>query len=166
MSTNTKEIGFEAFIEQWLTERNGYVRRLSSQYDKDLCLDSETLLSFVSATQGKEWEKLVEQFGEDRAKARFLDRVTSEIRERGVLDVLRNGVRDSGSSFSLAFFKPVAGLNPETLALYGSNVFSEIRQLKYSKKNENSIDMVLFLNGIPVMTVELKNQFTGQSVEH
>lgn len=166
MTTNLKEIGFEAYIEDFLIQANRFAKRLSSQYDKGLCMDAEVLMGFVLATQKKEWEKLSGQYGEERAKERFLERVSGEIRERGLLDVLRNGVKDSGASFSLAFFRPVASLNEETKALYEANAFTVVRQLKYSKKNENSIDMVLFLNGLPIMTVELKNQLTGQSVEH
>lgn len=166
MTTNTKEIGFEAFIEGFLLSSANYQKRLSSQYDKDLCMDVEILMNFITSTQSKQWGKLVEQYGEERAKERLLGRISDEIRERGLLDVLRNGAKDSGASFVLAYFKPVASLNLESLALYGANIFTVVRQVKYSKKNENSIDMVLFLNGLPIITIELKNQLTGQSVEH
>lgn len=166
MTTNIKEIGFEAFIEGFLLSSANYQKRLSSQYDKELCMDVEILMNFIASTQSKQWGKLVEQYGEERAKERLLGRISDEIRERGLLDVLRNGAKDSGASFVLAYFKPVASLNPESLALYGANIFTVVRQVKYSKKNENSIDMVLFLNGLPIITIELKNQLTGQSVEH
>lgn len=167
MATNTKEIGFEAFIEAYLLAPSiGYRKRLSSNYDKDLCMDTELLLEFIRNTQEKAWGKLVEQYGEERARERFLSRVSDEIHERGFLDVFRNGIKDSGASFSLAYFKPNTAFNPESLELYQGNILSITRQLKYSKKNENSIDMVLSLNGLPFTTVELKNQMTGQSIEH
>jgi type I restriction enzyme, R subunit len=78
---------------------------------------------------------------------------------------LRNGIRDSGSKFQLAYFRPASGLNEETQRLYGANLFGLVRQLRYSGKNENSLDLVLFLNGIPIFTAELKNPLTGQTVE-
>jgi type I restriction enzyme R subunit len=166
MATNTKEIGFEAFIEGFLLTHGNYQKRSASNYDRTLCMDAEVLMKFVSDTQAKQWDKLSDQYGTEKARERFLTRVSDEIRERGILDVLRNGIKDSGSSFSFVYFKPNTAFNPENKGLYVSNVFSVVRQLKYSKKNENSIDMVLFLNGLPIITVELKNQFTGQSIEH
>ena len=80
------------------------------------------------------------------------------VAHRGVIDVLRNGFKDRGCSFSMVYFQPNSGLNLEHRELYLKNRRSHIRQLKYSLKNENSIDMALFLNGIPLLTMELKNQ--------
>lgn len=165
MTTNTKEIGFEEFIESYLIDKNGYVQRAASNYDKGLCLDKEKVLNFIKQTQDKEWKKLVELHGED-AIEKFLNRLDEEIGARGALDVLRKGINDHGISFDLAFFKPPTKLNPEVLQKYNANIFSVIRQLKYSENNENSIDMVLFLNGLPIFTIELKNQLTGQSVQN
>jgi len=84
------------------------------------------------------------------------------IPRRNMVDVLRNGFKDRGANFSIVFFEPNSGLNLEHQELYLKNRYSLIRQLKYSLKNENSIDMALFLNGIPLLTKELKNQLTGQ----
>lgn len=165
MSTNTKEIGFEAFIEGFLLSQSNYQKRSSSDYNKDYCMDTEILLSFLQSTQSKQWAKLAEHYG-DRVEDRFLARLSDEIKARGLLDVLRNGMKDSGVSFSFVYFQPNTDFNPESIELYHKNVFSVMRQVKYSKKNENSIDMVLFLNGLPIITIELKNQLTGQSIEH
>ena len=79
--------------------------------------------------------------------SRSLKRVSSEIERRGVLDVLRNGVKDSGVKFRLAYFRPASGLNEETRRLYLANLFSVVRQVCYSTKNENCLDLILFLNG-------------------
>lgn len=163
--TNTRESGFEAFIEQELVSLHGYRTRPASSYDKELCMDTELVIEFLRTTQSRAWEKIVEQYGDD-VEMRFLARLDQEIAERGLLDVLRNGITDRGVRFSLAFFQPENEKNPETLADYAGNILSVVRQVKYSAMNENSIDMVLFVNGLPFFTVELKNQFTGQNVIH
>ena len=100
-----------------------------------------------------------------RRQRTFLQRLAAEIEQRGALDVLRNGIKDSGCKFQLAYFRPASGLNEETQRLHAANLFALVRQLRYSAKNENSLDLVLFLNGIPIFTAELKNPLTGQDVE-
>jgi len=163
--TNTRESGFEEFIEQELVSLHGYRTRTASSYEKELCMDTELVIEFLRTTQSRAWEKIAEQYGDD-VDTRFLARLDQEIAERGLLDVLRNGITDRGVRFSLAFFQPENARNPETLADYAGNILSVVRQVKYSGTNENSIDMVLFVNGLPLFTVELKNQFTGQNVIH
>jgi Nucleotidyl transferase AbiEii toxin, Type IV TA system/Type I restriction enzyme R protein N terminus (HSDR_N) len=90
---------------------------------------------------------------------------TREIERRGALDVLRNGIKDSGCKFRLAYFRAASGLNEETRRLHAANLFSVVRQVHYSTRNERSLDFVLFLNGIPIFTAELKNPLTAQTVE-
>lgn len=166
MKTNTREVGFEEFIDIHLTFNNGYkTRNAKRDFDKVLAMDPELVLEFILKTQPKAWEKLTERHGES-ARDRFLQRLDEEITTRGLLDVFRKGVDDHGVHIDMAFFQPTTGLNKETLALYEGNILSVIRQVKYSDKNENSIDMVLFLNGLPIFTIELKNQLTGQSVQN
>ncbi|MFO0718929.1 MAG: type I restriction endonuclease [Candidatus Paceibacterota bacterium] len=161
--TNTKESGFEEFIEQELKCLHSYRTRSTSSYNKELCMDTELVLEFIHTTQKDSWDKLVEQYGGDVAN-RFLARLDEELLSRGLLSVLREGVRDRGVTIKLAYFKPENDRNPETLADYAGNILSVMRQVKYSAKNENSIDMVIFVNGLPLFTAELKNQFTGQNV--
>jgi len=141
----------------------GYRKRLAQDYDRGLCLIPDDLVDFVIGTQPKEWEKLKLQHGAE-TRERFLKRVASEIDKRGTLDVLRNGIRDYGTRFELAYFRPSSGLNEGLRRLYEANVFSVVRQLHYSQKTEQSIDLVLFLNGVPIFTAELKNPLTGQNV--
>jgi len=143
----------------------GYLRRRPEDYDRALCLLPRDLLDFIVATQPKEWERLKQHHGAE-VKERFLARVAREVEQRGLLDVLRGGVKDSGCHFTMACFRPASGLNEEVRRLYEGNGFSVVRQLKYSAKNENSLDLVLFLNGLPILTAELKNPLTGQTVEH
>jgi len=161
--TNTKESGFEEFIEQQLVSLHKYRSRPNSAYNKDLCMDTELVLEFIQTTQKDGWNKLVEQYGGDVAN-RFLARLDEELLSRGLLSVLREGVKDRGVNIHLAYWKPENDKNPETLADYAGNILSVMRQVKYSAKNENSIDMVIFVNGLPLFTTELKNQFTGQNV--
>lgn len=142
----------------------GYRRRRPEDYDRTLCLIPNDVLDFVLATQPQEWKKLTQHHGAG-VKEQFLKRVSSEIERRGALDVLRNGIKDSGCKFQLAYFRPASGLNEETRRLYQANLFSIVRQVRYSTKNEKSLDLVLFLNGVPIFTAELKNPLTGQHVE-
>lgn len=143
----------------------GYRKRSPNDYNRSLCIDPDVVLEFVYATQPQEWEKLKAQHGAD-VKQKFLQRLASEITKRGTLDVLRKGIKDSGCKFQMAFFKPSTGLNQDTQKLYAANQFTIIRQLKFSEKSEQSLDMGLFLNGIPIFTAELKNPLTGQTVEN
>ena len=133
-------------------------------YDRALCLLPTDVLDFVLATQPKQWQRLSQHHGAE-VRQRFLKRLSSEIDRRGALDVLRRGVKDMGCSCRLAYFRPASGLNEETRRLHAANFFAVARQIRYSTRNERSLDMVLFLNGLPVFTAELKNQVTGQTVE-
>jgi type I restriction enzyme R subunit len=142
----------------------GYRKRDPKDYDRALCLLPRDAVDFVLATQPKEWKRLEQHHG-TAVREQFLRRLAAEIERRGALDVLRNGLKDSGCKFRLAYFRPASGLNEETRRLHAANLFSEVRQLHYSTKNEKSLDLVLFLNGIPIFTAELKNLLNGQDVE-
>jgi type I restriction enzyme R subunit len=162
--TNTKEIGFEEFIEGQLQKAHGFRVRVASSYDKELCMDRELVLEFVKISQPKSWQKLTQQYG-SAVDAEFLKRLDSEIERRGVLSIFREGITDRGVTFKLVYWKPQNKLNPDSWKDYEKNIFSAMRQVKYSTKNENSIDTVIFLNGLPIFTIELKNQLTGQTVK-
>jgi type I restriction enzyme R subunit len=142
----------------------GYRKRKPEDYDRSLCLLPRDVLDFVLATQPKEWKKLEQHHGAG-VREQFLKRLAAEIERRGALDVLRNGLKDSGCKFRLAYFRPASGLNEETRRLHAANLFAVVRQVYYSAKNEKSLDLVLFLNGIPIFTAELKNPLNGQDVE-
>jgi len=141
----------------------GYRKRSPEEYDRALCLIPRDVTDFILATQPKEWEKLKQHHG-TAVKEQFLKRLAREIERRGSLDVLRNGIKDSGCTFRLAYFRPSSGLNEETQRLHAANLFAVVRQLKFSLKNENGLDIALFLNGIPIFTAELKNPLTGQTI--
>jgi len=146
------------------TPPGGYRKRRPEEYDRALCLLPRDVVDFVLATQPKEWRKLEQHHG-SAVKEQFLKRLAAEIERRGALDVLRNGIKDSGCKFQLAYFRPASGLNEETRRLHAANLFAVVRQVRYSSKNENCLDLVLFLNGIPIFTAELKNPLNGQDVE-
>ena len=157
-----QEKDFEDHIEAHLN-RSGYRSRRTVHYNKRLCLIHDETLQFIRDTQPKEYEKLERQY-EEKTPINLLNRISREIGRRGVLDVLRKGVKDRGCNFNLTYFHPSSGMNPDQRRLYAQNRFSLIRQLKYSQRNEKSVDMVLFLNGLPLVTMELKNSLTGQTV--
>jgi len=151
--------------EPWPATPGGYRLRRPEEYDRSLCLIPRDAIDFVIATQPKTWQRLEEHYG-DETKNRFLARLAKEVTNRGTLDVLRNGVKDAGCRFDLSFARPSSKLNPDVQNLYASNVFSVVRQLRYSEQHGDSLDLVLFLNGLPLFTAELKNPFTGQDIEH
>ncbi len=146
------------------TPPGGYRKRKPEDYDRTLCLLPRGVVDFVLATQPKEWKKLEQHHGA-AVKEQFLKRLAAEIERRGALDVLRNGIKDSGCKFQLAYFRPASSMNEDTRRLHAANLFSVVRQVHYSGRNENSIDLVVFLNGIPIFTAELKNPLSGQDLE-
>ena len=157
--TNYTEQDFEEHIEEQL-KNNGY-QSTSDRVRQNPLSDSSKLIEFIQETQSKlsrNWNSNMVQI-----QSQNLKRVSSEIESRGVIDVLRKGVKDRGCSFHLVYFQPKSGLNPEHQELYKKNKLISVRQLKYSTKNENSIDMGIFINGIPIMMLELKNSLTGQN---
>lgn len=143
----------------------GYHKCSPELYDKSLCLLPKDVLNFILITQPKEWGKLKKAAPGD-TEGHFLQNLAAQIEKRGTLDVLRNGVKDYGCKFDLAYFPPVTTLNPDLQRLYQGNIYSIVRQLKFSQKNEKSLDTAIFLNGLPLFTVELKNPLTGQNVQH
>jgi type I restriction enzyme R subunit len=162
---DVSEKNFEASIEAHLLNVNGYERRTSADYDPELCLIPDDVIRFVQSTQPTEWAKLKQQYGES-ARTKFLYRLCEQIDKRGTLDVLRKGFKDVGARFQLVFFRPASGLNEETQRLYAANIFSVVRQLHFSQKDRKSLDLAIFINGLPVFTAELKNPFTAQTVQN
>ena len=143
--TNYTEQDFEEHIEEQLNN-SGYHIVPPTEYDKTLCLIPSKLIEFIKETQPKTFEKLELQYGSE-TESKLTKRISSEIESRGVIDVLRKGVKDRGCTFHLVYFQPKSGLNPEHQELFKKNRLITVRQLKYSKHNENSIDMGIFING-------------------
>lgn len=160
-----KEVSFETEICGHLAA-HGWLHAAgdAAHYDRSRALFPPDVVAWVHASQPKAWETLAKNHGA-AAEAMLLDRIRKQIDERGTLDVLRHGVELIGlrAPLKLAEFKPAFGLNEEILARYNANRLRVVQQVRYSRANENCIDLVLFLNGLPVATVELKTDFT-QSV--
>lgn len=160
-----KEIDFESHIFQYLTRKDGggYIGIDDTQYDKKLCLIPEEFIHFIKTTQEKEYKALQLQYGND-TDTRIIQTLEKNLKTYGSLHVLRKGFKDRGQHIRTVFFPPANAKNPEHIRLYQQNRFEVIRQLHYSEKNNNSIDLALFINGIPFATAELKNAFTGQYI--
>ena len=165
MVKKTSEKALEAqIVQDYLVDNNKYFSRPNNKYDAKLCMDTEQVLSFIFATQPEEWEKLKKQHGEEHVGKRFLKRLKDKIDKEGTLSVLRKGITDLGCHFELFFAKPSTAMNVTYQKKYEANMFSAMRQVYFSENNNKSVDLVIFINGLPIISVELKNQLSGQNV--
>ena len=163
-TTDLKEKNFEADIERYLITEGGYIKGNQDTYDKDRAIDMPVLISFIEKTQPKQWKRYVTKYG-DKAEKQLYRVFQDDVSRYGLIYVLRKGISDVGINIRFCYFAPASMLNDELVANYDANILTVTRQFAYSKLNKNTIDMVLSLNGIPVVALELKNQITGQNVE-
>ena len=161
---DTSETGLEKIIVGWLVKENGYEQETPHAYNKDFALVDKWVERFVTETQPDKVKQSM-CFASPSERLKFFTRLSNEITKRGVTDVLRKGYKFNGSTFDLYYPLP-SELNPSAKVAYGQNIFGVIRQVMYSKVNNNEIDFVLFINGLPLATFELKNNFTGQTYEN
>ncbi len=159
----TKEKNFEQDIEQYLLSEGGYVKGTMAKYDKKRAIDMPVMIQFIEATQPKQWARYQNIYG-DKAEAQLYKVFQHDVSKYGLIHVLRNGIKDRGVGIKFVYFAPASNLNTELVEKYQHNILTETRQFAYSTENNNTIDMVLSVNGIPVVALELKNQFTGQTV--
>lgn len=164
MKTDTTEKGLEAHITQHLCLVNAFEERHFINYNRVDCVDEDLLFNFLEATQEKEVLKLQTIHGSN-FRSKVLYRLNNQIKTFGIIEVIRKGITDNNVKLKLFFDKPVSNLNEKDLALYNQNIFSVTRQVHYSTQNENSLDLVLFINGLPMITFELKNELTKQTVK-
>ncbi|EPS9496366.1 type I restriction endonuclease subunit R [Campylobacter upsaliensis] len=157
---NYTEKNLESFIEAHLLE-SGYIKRESKDYDKSLGVDRELFLNFLHSTQAKTLQELEIRGIKEQE---LLKRIFSQIQDKGSLKALQAGVKIRDITIKLAHPKPNSSANEKAIENYNKNIFSITRQLYFSEKNNKSLDMVIFLNGLPLITMELKNPFTGQNV--
>lgn len=160
--TNTKENGFETLIVKWLTEHNNYEEGSNADYNKEYAIDETRLLRFLRDTQPTEIAKLGVDTSETK-KRQLFNRLSSEITKRGIIDVLRNGIKVYPADLIMFYLTPTEN-NQKQREMFEKNIFSVTRQLRYaSDRTKLSLDLCIFINGLPVITMELKNSLTGQS---
>lgn len=187
MTTDTSEKGLENLIMRYMTGTDGlssetdeqvsefppaggsgWIAGYGASYDRAHAIDSSQLFTFLEATQPEEYEKLgISNYKDtkDIARLKFFARLSSEIAKRGVIDVLRHGIRHGALSFDLFYGTPSPG-NEKAARLFAANRFSITRQLRYSlDETRRALDLCLFINGLPIATFELKNSLTKQTVE-
>lgn len=161
--TNTKESGLETLIVKYLVENNGYEEGINGDYNEEYAVDEARLFRFLKDTQEAQMEKLG-VFKSDQKRRQFLNRLSAELLKRGVVDVLRNGVKIYPVNLIMFYASPSEG-NEKAKVMYEKNIFSVTRQLRYSTTaNKLALDMCIFINGLPIITFELKNRFTKQNL--
>lgn len=163
--TLLKEKNFEEAIENYLITEGGYEKGIPEHLNRASALDEDTFINFIKTTQPTEWEKHTRNYPNNPEQA-LLRRFQEEVSATNLLQVLRHGFKDRGVKFYPCYFKPETTMNPEHNKRYSQNILHCTRQMKFSLLDERSIDIVLLLNGIPVVSMELKNQFTGQDVSN
>ena len=159
MTTDTTEKGLEAHISDYLVKANGYAIRDRKAYNNCNCLDEELLFQFLEATQPKALNKL-KNYHKELYQQKIIKRLNDQIQSKGVIEVLRNGIVDGFTDTKLRLFydKPVSNYNADANTLYNDNVFSAMRQVFFSPTDKKSLDLMLFINGIPVISFELKKK--------
>lgn len=162
--TNTKESGLEALIVKWMVEQDGYEQGTNADYNREYAVDETRLFRFLQDTQPDALEKLG-VFKSALKKKQFLNRLQGEIAKRGIIDVLRNGVKIYPANLIMFYLTPTEN-NTKAKEMFEKNIFSVTRQLQYSMDATRlALDICLFINGLPVITFELKNQLTKQDVD-
>lgn len=162
--TNTREDGLETLIVRWLVEHNGYEEGTNADYDKEYAVDTTRLFRFLQDTQPRQMAQLG-VFQSEQKKRNFLNRLQGELAKRGIIDVLRNGIKAYPADLIMFYLTPTEG-NVHAAEMYQKNIFSVTRQLRYSiDAGRLALDLCIFINGLPVMTFELKNQLTKQNVD-
>ncbi len=162
--TNTKESGLEALIVKWLVEQNGYEEGTNADYNKEYAIDETRLFRFLQDTQPSQMSKLG-VFQSEQKKRQFLNRLQGELVKRGIVDILRNGIKIYPVDLIMFYLTPTEN-NEKAREMFQKNIFSVTRQLRYSQDaGKLALDLCLFINGLPVITFELKNQLTKQNVD-
>ncbi len=162
--TNTRENGFETLIVNWLVEHNGYEEGSNADYNKEYAIDETRLFRFLQDTQPSQMSKLG-VFQSNQKKRQFLNRLQGELAKRGIVDVLRNGIKVYPADLIMFYLTPTEN-NEKAREMFQKNIFSVTRQLRYSQDaGKLALDLCLFINGLPIITFELKNQLTKQNTD-
>ena len=159
--TDTSERALQQYITNYLVTNNLFVETSPTEYDREFCINRKELLAFIAATQPETYE-MIQRKGERT----FFVRLDEKIRELGVVEVLRKGVKHYDRTIDLFYRKPSSNFNQKDAARYAANSYSVTQELKYSLEHENRLDLTIFVNGIPIITCELKNPQSGQTVQN
>ncbi|MEI9941983.1 MAG: type I restriction endonuclease [Pseudomonadota bacterium] len=160
----TKELHFEDAIEHHLISSGGWTKGSPKDFDRETALVSKDFFAFVEATQPDMWNEL-RKHHQSGLEAAVLDTLVKALDARGTLDVLRHGFKFFGKKIECAYFKPAHGMNPDILAKYAKNRLVVTRQVRFIEDGDQSVDVVLFVNGFAIATAELKNPLTHQTVQ-
>ena len=139
---------------------HNFIETTSAEFDAEFCINKKQLLAFIEATQ-KEAYEMIQRKGERK----FLVRLDEEIKKFGIIEILRKGVKHLDKTIKLFYHKPSSIYNTKYAANYAANIFSVTQELVYSLDHKNRLDLVIFINGIPIITCELKNPLSGQTVK-
>ena len=159
--TDTSERGFQKFITNYLVTEHKFIETTPTEFDRDFCINTKQVFEFIEATQKDAYEMI-----QKKGERSFLVRLDEKIKELGVIEVLRKGIKHFDKTIELFYRKPSSNYNAKDAARYAANLFSVTQELKYSLSHENRLDLTVFVNGIPVMTCELKNPLSGQYVQN
>lgn len=171
MAKLTSEQNFENAIVAHLVSQNKFLKAKPEDYDREFCLIADTVIRFLQVSQPERWQSYKRLLAGD-AEPKALKRIRDVVERKGTLYLLRKGFEESGHHFEMCFFEPSSGLNPDLKKLYEGNVFQVLHDelgaagFKYSKYTEQSLDLGIFLNGLPIFTAEIKNEVSGQNVAH
>ena|SRR5680860_1496345 len=165
-SIHKEQVLQDHLIEQLVTSEGYELRDEKVDHDRALAMDKALVLRFVQDTQREEWSKLEAHYTAS-AEETFFTQLAKALKDRGLLDVLRQGIKIVPAiKFSLCFFQPASALEPKRVAEYEANILSVMKEVEYSQKHGGRLDIVLFINGLPVATMEAKNLLTGSTFKH
>jgi len=159
--TDTSEKAFQKLIVKALVRDNGFEESVSNDFDREFCINKDQLMTFLENTQVANFN-YIQQKGERS----FLVRLDKQITDKGIIEVFRKGIKYFDKTVYLFYPEPNSSFNQKDLAKYRDNIFSVTEELVYTDSNQNRLDLTLFVNGFPVITMELKNAFTHQAVQN
>lgn len=160
-TTDNSERGFQKFIVKELVEKQLYIESSSKEFNQEFCINKTQLIDFIEQSQPESFE-----FIQRKGERNFLLRLDKKLREKGIIETLRKGVKFFDKTITLFYPQPVSNYNTKAIERYRKNIFAVTQELKYTSDNQNRIDLVIFLNGLPIITMELKNAYTQQAVKN
>jgi len=158
------ELALEELIEASLIDHGGWAKGATDAYDAELALIPKDVIAFLESTQPDTWTELRRQHAKN-LESTVLEWLAKALESRGTLDVLRHGFKFYGKQLDCCYFKPAHGLNPDIQERFAKNRLTVTRQVHFNPKTDESVDIILSVNGLPVATIELKNQLTGQDTD-